>query len=76
MSNWPVSLADIGRRQEQQPVLVEEFAGSERLDRVEMLGVAGQFLLSSAAVAALVSSGVGASITARIVRSRSNAWSN
>ena len=37
-------LADLRLGQEQQPVLFEEFAGAERLNRVEMLGVAGQFL--------------------------------
>ena len=37
-------LADLGYRKEQQPVLFKEFAGAERLDRFEMLGVAGQFL--------------------------------
>ena len=68
-------LADLGHRQEQQPVLFKELSGAERLDRFEMLDVAGQFLRQRGA-AALVSSGVGASTTARIVRSRSNAFSN
>ena len=35
-------LADLFHRQEQQPVLLEELAGAERLHRFEMLGVARQ----------------------------------
>ena len=36
-------LADLFHRQEQQPVLFEELAGTERLHRFEILGVAGEF---------------------------------
>ena len=35
-------LADFFHRQEQQPVLFEELAGTQRLHRFEMLGVAGE----------------------------------
>ena len=48
-SNWLVSLADLGLGKEQQPVLFKEFAGAERLHGIEMLGVAGQFLLERGA---------------------------
>ncbi len=37
-------LADLLRRQEQQPVLLEELAGTERRHRLEILGVAGKLL--------------------------------
>ena len=53
-SNWPVSLADLLRRQEQQPVLLEELAGAERLHRCEMLVVVRTASASSAALAAPV----------------------
>ena len=36
-------LADLFHRQEQQPVLFEELAGTQRLHRFEMLCVAGEF---------------------------------
>jgi len=36
-------LADFFHRQEQQPVLFEELAGTQRLHRFEMLGIAGEF---------------------------------
>jgi hypothetical protein len=36
-------LADFFHRQEQQPVLFEELAGTQRLHRFEILGVAGEF---------------------------------
>ena len=42
-------LADLFHRQEQQPVLLEELAGTERLHRFEILGVAGQFSASALA---------------------------
>ena len=37
-------LADLVHREEQQPVLLEEFTGAERLDGFEVLGVAGELL--------------------------------
>ena len=37
-------LADLFLGQEQQPVLFEKFAGAERLNRFEILGVAGELL--------------------------------
>ena len=68
-------LADFFHRQEQQPVLFEELAGTERLHQFEML-VSPVSFSASALLAALASSGVGASTTARISFSRSNACSN
>ena len=35
-------LADLLHREEQQPVLLEKLAGAERLNRFEILGVAGE----------------------------------
>ena len=37
-------LADLRDGKEQQPVFFKEFAGPERLNRIEMPGIAGQFL--------------------------------
>ena len=43
-SSWPVVLADLLGRQEQQAVPLEELAGTERLHRFEILGVAVELL--------------------------------
>ena len=59
-------LADLFHRQEQQPVLFEELAGAERLNRFEMLGVARELCGQRRGSRRWSSSGVGASTTARI----------
>ena len=59
-------LADLFHRQEQQAVLFEELAGAERLHRFEMSWCRRRALSQAPCAAALVSSGVGASTTARI----------
>ena len=69
-------LADLGHGQEQQPVLFKELPGAERLDRFEIRWYRPTVSRPAPWLAALVSSGVGASTTARMVRSRSNASPN
>ena len=41
-SNWPVSWSSSATGKEQQAVLFEEFAGTERLKRLKMLGIPAQ----------------------------------
>ena len=66
-------LADLFDGQEQQAVLLKELAGAERLHRFEMSWCRRRASAPAPRPPRWSSSGVGASTTARIVRSRSNA---